>query len=345
MVALATTTVDIDRLTGLKDQGYLTFQRHPRMQLWIWNYTPKCQYERYWTPETLMCRGLITDFWGKIRARPLPKFFNLEEHQGPLPAEPFEVYEKLDGSLGILYYDQAGDPCIASRGSFTSEQAERANRILDRYHGGRPLFRPGRTYLFEILYPENRIVVDYGDWEDLVLLAVIETATGKELPLEHDLGFPVAKRFDGLTDVTALKALAEPNREGFVVKFQSGLRLKVKFEEYIRLHRIVTGLNERAVWEHLSQGGSIDDLLRDVPEEFEAWGKSVAARLQAQYDVVEAQCEADFKATRRAIAAYYQTCTNPVVLFKMLDGKPYADLIWKDLKPEAGRTFRTEEEE
>jgi len=77
-----------------------------------------------------------------------------------LPQEPFEVYEKLDGSLGILYWVD-DEPRVATRGSFTGVQAQRGTAIL-RARYGHVAFRTDVTYLFEILFPENRIVVDYG---------------------------------------------------------------------------------------------------------------------------------------------------------------------------------------
>jgi RNA ligase len=83
--------------------GYISKQRHPSAPLTIYNYTHKCQYDWKWTPEALTCRGLIVADSGEIVARPFPKFFSVEQLNGQTPAEPFEVYEKLDGSLGVLY--------------------------------------------------------------------------------------------------------------------------------------------------------------------------------------------------------------------------------------------------
>ena len=61
----------------------------------------------------------------------------------------------------------------AHRSRLTSEQATRATDLYRRkYTEFRP--NPGLTYLFEIIYPGNRIVVDYGATEDLILLAVID---------------------------------------------------------------------------------------------------------------------------------------------------------------------------
>src|SRR5262249_36061422 len=151
---------------------------------------------------TLSCRGLITDEAGTIVARPFQKFFHLAQME-TLPDEPFEVYEKLDGSLGILYW-LGEKPYMATRGQFDSRQAQVATRLLQRYD--LPALDRRLTYLFEIIYPENRVVVNYGDRRELVLLAVIETATGYEHPVP-EIGFPVARRYDDVNDIGSLQAL------------------------------------------------------------------------------------------------------------------------------------------
>lgn len=73
---------------------------------------------------------------------------------------------------------------IATRGSFTSEQAGHATAVL---HTCYPRFEPpeGLTVLFEIVYPGNRIIVDYCDTDDLVLLGAVDTATGDYVALHR----------------------------------------------------------------------------------------------------------------------------------------------------------------
>jgi RNA ligase len=342
-------TVDVAALRALVAQRYLTVQQHPAADLLIWNYTPKTQFERYWTPETRMCRGLITTSAGDVVARPFEKFFGVEELTGglgaTLPDEPFEAYEKLDGSLGILYHVE-GSPYLATRGSFAGVQAARGSKILRRRYG-HVRFRTDVTYLFEIVYPENRIVVDYGDREDVVLLAAVDTETGVDLRLP-DLGIPTARRIEGCGTVDALRALRLDNQEGFVVRFRSGLRVKVKLAEYVRLHRLVTGVTPRHIWECLRAGQAFDDLLCRVPDGFAAWVRRTAAGIQATYVAVEQECRADFRdfgdlGDRRATAAYFKTKRYPLILFKMLDGKPYADEIWKLVRPDATEPFQSDE--
>lgn len=337
--------IDNDFQTSLErmvEQGYVQVKQHAAADLWIYNYSPVTQFERYWNPVTLQCRGLILDGQGQIVARPLPKFFNLGEPEvGPLPHQPFEVYEKMDGSLGILYFWK-GEAQIASRGSFHSKQALKANSLLyGKYRSSLAHLNPDYTYLFEIIYPENRIVVDYGDAEELVLLAVLETATGREQPLP-DIGFPLPKRYDWQADVSALKERKMENKEGYIVRFKNGYRVKVKLERYMELHRIVTGISTKSIWEMLRSGVGLAGLLEQLPDEYYDWVKSEEQSFRRQYRIIEAQCRKDFKVlgSRKETAAYFLQCAYPVILFRMLDQRPYADLIWGLLKPSYERPFQ-----
>jgi len=337
--------MDVRAINQQVDQGYIARRRHPTAELYIYNYTAKTQFDAYWTPETRACRGLILDRNGLVIARPFEKFFTLDQHPGPLPLEPFDVFEKLDGSLGILYW--TGDsPFIATRGSFDGEQAERANRILHAKY--RHLFGEldrSLTYLFEIIYPQNRIVVDYGDIEDLILLTAIETESGRELgPLE--VGFPVVRRYDGITDLSALTEMEELNKEGFVVRFESGVRVKLKFEEYKRLHKLVTGVNPKHVWQMLVEGREVAELVDRVPDEFYNWIRGIESGLLQRFSEIESVCRKEFKVlpTRKETALYFQQLSYPSVLFAMLDGKDYAGIIWKMIRPEASASFKCGDE-
>jgi RNA ligase len=128
--------------------GLLYKQQHPILPLTIWNYTEKVQYEELWDDITLQCRGLVTDDKGTIIARPFRKFFNLEEGKFT-PTEEFEVYAKMDGSLGVVFWYN-DEWHIATRGSFTSDQAIKGKEMLKKY----PLDKldKNNTYLFEIIY-------------------------------------------------------------------------------------------------------------------------------------------------------------------------------------------------
>jgi RNA ligase len=349
-------TIDIDAYREREAQGLITCRTHPTHDLLIWNYTPQCQFQQAWDEITIQSRGLITKSDGTIIARPFKKFHNLEQHEGYLPLEPFKVTEKMDGSLGILYFAD-GKPYIATRGSFTSEQAIKATDILYAKYGGiTGLFKPCYTYLFEIIYPSNRIVVDYAEMEDLVLLAIIDIETGQEYNI-HDPDFmktcsgffPIVRHYDGIKDIAQLKSLEEPNKEGFVLHFESGLRLKAKFAEYVRLHKLLTQCTARTIWELLRTDQPFDDLLNRVPDEFYAWVKRTRDDLLRQFKTIETEALASVEQveslpTRKEQAAIVVREQYRGIIFLMLDGKDYHEAIWKLLYPPAERPFKIDEE-
>ncbi len=333
-------TVDHHAIRREIEAGYISEQHHPEWSLRILNYTQRCQFDWRWNSQTMQCRGLIVDDAWNIIARPFPKFFSVEQLGGVIPVEPFEAYEKLDGSLGILYFVD-GKPQMASRGSFISEQAQRANAMLESKYKDAKL-DPSFTYLFEIIYPENRIVVDYGGREELVLLAIIETATGKEWPLHsYDSVFPVVKRYDGFSQFDELLANQDSSREGFVVRFESGQRVKIKFDEYKRLHKLLTGVSPKAIWEVLKSGSDISKVIERVPDEFFKWVRETENDLRGAFASIEADARSEMRyvGTRKELAERFKKCRYPAVMFNMLDNKDYSETIWKLIKP-SGKAFR-----
>ena len=145
--------INLALLKEMIDTNYVNVNKHPTHDLFIYNYTAKSQYDRMWNDVTLMCRGLIMDAEYNIVARPFTKFFNLGEHENQVvPNESFKIFEKLDGSMGVLYWI-GNEPFMATRGSFTSEQSVKANAILrSKYADILRGLDKSKTYLFEIIY-------------------------------------------------------------------------------------------------------------------------------------------------------------------------------------------------
>lgn len=332
-----------DLLIKMLESGMVKVQKHPKAELYIYNYTQTVQYEKIWNEVTLMTRGLILDKDFNIVSRPFGKFFNISEHDtSEIPNLPFEVYDKVDGSFGISYWLD-GKPFIASRGSFNSPQANHANELLyTKYKDVIDKLDKDSTYLFEIVYPENRIVVDYGSKDELVLLSVINNKTGEER-LEN-IGFPIVKRFDGIRSLEELRLLNDDTKEGFVIRFSNGFRLKLKFEEYVRIHRIVTGISNYSIWECLSKKQSFDELLDRVPDEFYDWVKKTEMELISKKEEILQDCISNLKTfdTRKETALYVKTQKYPSVMFNLIDGKEVDEMIWKLIKPKYSKPFSNE---
>lgn len=369
MGMLLSSLLDIEKLKTEVNRRMVSVRAHPLdPDLRIFNYTHEAAYEGKWTHEQKICRGLIVQFdrntgLATVVARPMAKFFNYGEHilgHEDIPLdEPFYVSSKEDGSMGLLYQAPDG-PAIATRGSFESEQAMwatnwlRASVPLLGASGGKvtDIFGQGVTVVFEIVYPANRIVLDYGDFEGLIHLVTLDNATGRPVEEYQWAGRRAeTHQFDHLEDLLGYVETAESdNREGFVIYFPwSDLRVKVKFSEYVKLHRILTGLSERRIWEHISQGGSIEDFIEGVPDEFFQFVQEVESRLRYEYegrkatlgDKVANLHRQNFP-TRKDLAISIARDPDRGLIFRGYDGQwdRVSAAIWKSIRPEGNRTFR-----
>ena len=337
---------DLNLLNQYVDKGWVVKQDHPTLPLSIYNYSRGVQYEKLWDPITLNCRGLVLDTDGNIVAKAFPKFFNYEElTEASIPKQTFEVFEKMDGSLGICFYYN-GEWHMATRGSFTSEQAIRGKEMLNKYDTSK--LNTHYTYLFEIIYKENRIVVDY-DFEDLVLLAVIDTETGAEPGLgfvnTHD--FKVVMRYKTWgEDWETLKKEISKYNEGYVIRFSGGMRMKIKGDEYVRLHRILTNFSTKDIWELLKNGEPLEPFLDRVPDEFDNWVKEVVKDLQIRFENIVKDYNAIFWSIydddKKVFAERAKRYPHPSLLFSMYDKKNKSayDYVWKLLKPKYEKPFR-----
>jgi len=329
-------------LKEMIDKRFVNVMKHPRLPLLLYNYSKRAQKNDAWNDATIACRGLIMDKEMNIVSRPFKKFFNYWEFPPEnIPHEHFVVTEKIDGSLGISYWYK-GVWRIATRGSFDGKQASRATRILQgKYRESMKKMRPELTYLFEIIYPENKIIVDYGSREELVLLAVIDTETGKELVDYEDIGFPTLKTYDELNsfeDVIKLKEKGVENAEGVVVRFESGLRLKVKFEEYMRLHSIMLGMTGIKVWNYISKGNNLEKLYSLATEEQLLWLRQMSEKIVSDYENLKQKIMAEYRAlprfkTKKEAAEFIVGKENEAFLFNLLNKKPIEKMLWQKVKP------------
>jgi RNA ligase len=331
-------------------EGLLHKQTHPTFDLTIWNYSPKVQYERLWDDITIQCRGLVTNSKGEIVARPFKKFFNYEEYTSEeIPNELFDVFEKMDGSLGILF-NYEDEWIFATRGSFTSPQSIKGKQILDANYNVGELFK-NHTYLFEIIYPENRIVVDYGDEEKLVLLGAFDTKSGVEIcgtELKELEGFELVMTYKTWGETyDLLKEEISKNREGYVIRFKNGFRMKIKGDEYIRLHRILTNISNRDIWKYLKENIPLDELLEKVPDEFYYWVKDTVKDLQNKFDTIKNNVELEFKEliNKKEFAEKIIENPNKSFLFKRLDSysDQLDDMIWDSIYPAYSKPFKKDE--
>jgi len=333
--------------------GLVSRRNHDSLPLTILNYTPECQFSRAWDEVTRKCRGLIYNrITGEVVARPFEKFGNWDESGYPFPPSgPALRMEKMDGSLGILWDYMGpsgiGTSGIATRGSFHSEQAQWATEFFHKNLDRRRMVSSVKTYLFEIIYPENRIVVDYGDYKGLVLLDVIDTETGMSDVSEFDYApFDDKVKRHSIPSFDSGQVVDIPaGGEGFVFLWPTrNFRTKMKSAEYVEIHRMISNLSEKSVWEALCAGKTLDQIKVGLPEEFHRWIDDVATDIQARALDIVSKATYNFKVleesgmteSRRDFAIKIQDHPLRKYLFMMLDNKPIYPVALLDSKPVKG---------
>jgi hypothetical protein len=217
--------------------------------------------------------------------------------------------EKED--LGQPYYG------VASRGSFTSPGAEFATQKLQKLvkYGAVDEFPTGYSAIFEIIFKDGKVVVDY-PFEGLVLLALINNETGEEMPYDdlqlvwakiagyskdkpwirlvkaHRMDLKECLNYENLVRPGVIRKTdgqnigAVKDQEGFVLTYPRPgtypIKVKVKLEEYKRLHKLITGITPQQIWQSLHDPMA-QWLGGDIPDHFRKWAIQWRDQLYASF--------------------------------------------------------------
>jgi RNA ligase len=350
--------VSITDIQNLVKRGFNDWKRYGEVNVFrkddllLFNYTTKAQYEGRWNFFETVSRGLIIQRkTGEIVARPFDKFWNWLERGRRARGHIVTVTEKLDGSLGILYRHK-GEYRFATRGSFEGIQAEWATKYLQTYFDINDLPHE-LTLLFEIIFPDNRVVLDYGGREDLVLLAARNRHTGDYLAFFPDVynlaqryGFslPQTYQFNDVAEIIARAGAIDATQEGWVVEFSDGSRFKFKGDRYLELSKIISGLTFKNVLLAVSSG-TLDQIREIVPDEFLNQVERWAAEIQTTVDTMKQEVGRVFESAPKEsrkdyalrIREYHPSLSS--YLFALYDGRELEPLIyklesWKQLREE-----------
>lgn len=376
--------VSAEALQDYINNGLVDTTFHPKFPLVIFTYSRKCVSEQAWDSVTTKCRGLIANTeTDEVIARPFEKFFNYGDPQAglqlaaggtleePAPGnacifhEPDTLYEKMDGFLCTMYR-WAGKEYLASKGSFDSPHAKWATAIYNQMLPAGGTWPIGYTPVFEGITKNLRIVVDYGEREELVLIGLVNIKTGEELSHASLMTWATANGFNipetfTMSLATAAETVLDSrikNVEGYVAYWfrlgQTPFRLKIKYQDYLRVHRLVTGVSPRRVYEALVNGWQSE--LDEWTDESTPWFKHFIhkwhAVLNTRYQEITHGAEASYGVIQGVLNQQWQsTGSIPVrkdwalliqrsefvqyapVLFAMLDGKNVQPIIWKMVKP------------
>lgn len=276
-------------------EGWLSKSEYKNLVLY--NYTDATTYARKWDEITRHSRGTIYNKeTGEVYVRSFSKFFNIDEMPETqidnLPTDTsYYSAEKMDGSLAIAFQDpETNEWRCATRGSFYSDQAKKATELIQKLQMPeiKDFYKIRESFLFEVIYPENRIVVDYGRQEKLVLLAILDTDTGK--PFSPRYTFEIAENIGAELPTVYMHSIRDLmdkarnipwQEEGFVVYFDNGLMVKIKGADYCRIAKIKSHLGPLSVWEAMMTGYP-ENYLRTIPEEIKAESDRIYDTLQRQ---------------------------------------------------------------
>jgi len=334
---------EIDRYV---DQELVTAK--PNGPLTIYTYSTKCVMAGAWDYYTRLSRGLILDEAGNIVALPLEKFFNVNEREETLlhnlPKEIPELSVKHDGSLVIVFFDPYSDKWVCvTKGAWDNPQVRYATKFVHT-RLRKEAMNPEWTYSFELVAPWNRIVLLYQN-EDMILIGVRDRTTmwdasySEVAAVATDIGVRSVEFWTDRTVETLDMANSEVrNAEGFVARYSNGKRIKFKYSQYLLMHAVVSNLSEKTVWEAVSTKSEID--FTAIPDEYYKWYLERKATLLSKKAELHRKVTASWMATPRfasrgQFAAHWKTMEPWVTacLFRRLDGKPYDEILWKQLRP------------
>lgn len=274
--------LDPEELAWLMTERRISKQAHPDLPISIYNYTALAQFKNEWTNAERVCRGLIVnDESNMVIARGPSKFFNYGQPGAPETDldSLVRVTRKMDGSLGIGWFAY-GHFGVATRGSFKSEQAIHATELLSDDQRWDIEMNPNQTLVWEIIYPSNRIVVDYGQTDVLHPLGMVDNESGlieyrsswvddvlptlgpEVITLREALELPIPDDEEGY-----VLDIVEPRQKFTGVSYDVTGHVKLKGETYKILHGLLTNTNARRIWVQLA-ARDCKDIITDPQQ----WG-------------------------------------------------------------------------
>ena len=250
------------------------------------------------------CRGLILDAETfEVVSYPFNKFFNYgESHAANIDWSSAHVESKIDGSI-MKVVNLDGNFLISTNGVIDAFKCNLPETIgcpfnsfgelfmegMKFYGLGKEdfprLFKPNKTYMFELTSPYNQVVVQWKDTK-VWFLGERDNLTFKETFYgDHELSkvFDVPKVYPIKTIDQCVAAASElpEDEEGYVVCDKDFNRIKVKSPRYVQLHYMAGNQN----W---SGRRVLEILLANEVSEYVAY----FPKFKTAFDVVKAKYDA-----------------------------------------------------
>ena len=336
----------LEKLSEEVKNGYVTIHENPDKKIFNYTYSRLTEQENHWNEITLRTRGLILDSNGRIIFNCPRKFFNFQQNNFANDTyerlkDDFKIYEKLDGSAIWVVNDSEYGFIVSSKSSFTSEHATWAKEIIEQKFKEKDLiFKEGICYCFELIHPENRIVVDYGEEKTLKLWG-LKTQSGETIELEDnriDTSYFETPKFLGTNnDKTVIdNYINQKNVEGVVLKGIGDDRIKIKSQTYLELHRIKTDCTPNRILELLMSGKRVSDY--DFPDEFlkevQSYEDIYLKKYQQIYNQIESAEKILHNLSDKEIGLAKIDGFLKSGIFNLRKNKDISNLIWRKVKEE-----------
>ena len=336
----------LEKLSEEVKNGYVTVHENPDKKIFNYTYSRLTEQENHWNEITLRTRGLILDSNGRIIFNCPSKFFNFQQNNFANDTyerlkDDFKIYEKLDGSAIWVVNDSECGFIVSSKSSFTSEHATWAKEIIEqKFKEKDSIFKEGICYCFELIHPENRIVVDYGEEKTLKLWG-LKTQSGETIELEDNRidtsYFETPKLLGTNNDKTAIdNYINQKNVEGVVLKGEGDDRIKIKSQTYLELHRIKTECTPNRILELLMSGKRVSDY--DFPDEFlkevQSYEDIYLKKYQQIYNQIESAEKVLHNLSDKEIGLAKIDGFLKSGIFNLRRNKDVSNLIWRKVKEE-----------
>ena len=298
-------TTDAAMRMAVADREEIRFMTQP-------NGTTVCSYiiagaDTFRDSYSREARGIVFDANGKVIARPLHKFFNVNERaETQVSAIDWSkisrVMLKRDGSMihTVAFPEDGRNFTLKSKKSYTSDVAIQSKKwMLQRENFVRfctDMTNQGMTAIFEWTSPTARIVVGYKQ-DEMQLLHVrcndtgvylnqteLEALTAKyDIPLVETVEI-IPRGYEPAFPQDYIRELVETTEdiEGWVIQFQNGEMVKLKTKWYMDRHHAMTFLRERDIARMV-----VDETLDDLKAKLVGDGIDIAQILEIERRVVE----------------------------------------------------------
>ena len=275
--------LDLDHFKQmLGDKPEIRFMDQP-------NGTTVCSYiisgpDTFDNDYAIECRGLVFAPDGALIARPLHKFFNVNQMEATLVqnidwSKVVRVMDKRDGSMihTVDLPSELGNFTLKSKKSYTSDVAIQATKFVQAHENYIRLCEHcvnyKKTPIFEWTSPTARIVLAYGE-NMMTLLHLRDNYTGEYSSKEEidflgaTFGVPVVEDCADILDLIladplhAVQKLYDETEgvEGWVFQMADGEMVKLKTKWYMDRHHAMTFLRVRDI-ANMVIDETIDDLI------------------------------------------------------------------------------------